>query len=112
MGDHGLSERQVAMIAEVLAPFAEHIERVGLFGSRATGTQKPGSDVDLVLYGSLTEAMADRLWTRFTDSLLPFSVDVVAYSLIQWPALQRHIDAVMQPLLSHDDLLRLCRKAA
>ncbi len=110
MGDHGLSDRQIAMIAAVLAPFSAQIERVGLFGSRATGTQKPGSDIDLVLYGSLTEATVDRLWTRFTDSLLPFSVDIVAYSLIQWPALQRHIDAVMRPLLSRDDLLRISRK--
>jgi predicted nucleotidyltransferase len=112
MVDHGLSKAHVSMIAEVLAPFAPHIDSVGLFGSRATGTQKPGSDIDLVLYGPLTEAMVDRLWTRFTESLLPFSVDVVAYSCIQWPALQRHIDTVMLPLLSQQDLIRLGRKAA
>ncbi|GFZ90371.1 hypothetical protein GCM10011497_20000 [Elstera cyanobacteriorum] len=112
MINHGLTPSHITIIADVLAPFALQIERVGLFGSRATGTQKPGSDIDLVLYGPLTEAMVDRLWTRFTESLLPVSVDVVAYALIQWPALQRHIDSTMLPLLSQQDLIRLGQKAA
>lgn len=107
MIDHGLSGRHLAMIAEVLVPFAEAIESVGLFGSRATGTQKPESDINLVLYGPLTEAMVDRLWTRFSESLLPFSVDVVAYSLITEPALKQQIDAVMRPVLVREDLNHL-----
>jgi predicted nucleotidyltransferase len=106
MIDHGLLGRHLAMIAEVLVPFAEAIESVGLFGSRATGTQKPGSDINLVLYGPLTEPMVDRLWTRFLESLLPFPVDVVAYSLITEPALKKQIDAVMRPLMVREDLIR------
>lgn len=112
MIDHGLSGRHLAMIAEASASFAEAIERVGLFGSRATGTQKPGSDINLVLYGPLTEPMVDRLWTRFSETLLPFSVDVVAYSLITEPALKQQIDAVMRPLLVREDLIRLRPKCS
>lgn len=112
MIDHGLSGSHLAMIAEVLAPFADAIDRVGLFGSRATRTQKLGSDINLVLYGPLTEPMVDRLWTRFSDTLLPFSVDVVAYSHIQEPGLKRQIDAVMWPLLVREDLICLRPKCS
>lgn len=112
MIDHGLSGHHLAMIAEVLAPFAEAIEHVGLFGSRATGTQKPGADINLVLYGPLTEPMVDRLWTCFSETLLPFSVNVVAYSLNTEPALKQQIDAVKRPLLVREDLIRLRSKCS
>ncbi len=95
---HGLSDDHAEIIRNVLQPFATQIDRVGLFGSRATGTHRPDSDIDLILYGALQEADVARIITRFSESLLPFTVDVHAYHLISYPPLKAHIDAVMRPL--------------
>lgn len=98
MPDHGLTPDQLNIIRGVLSPYAPVIERVGLFGSRALGTARSNSDIDLVLYGPVTEAMADRIWTLFDESSLALKVDVSAYDLITYPPLKLHIDEVMQPL--------------
>jgi len=104
MVDHGLSESQLQVIRAILAPFAESIESVGLFGSRATGRFRPNSDIDMVLYGPIDEAMQDRIATLFDESPLAVDVDVVAYALIAYPALRAHIDAVMRPLFTRAEL--------
>lgn len=95
---HGLTDRQLAILRDILAPYAARIETVGLFGSRAAGTARPASDIDLVIYGSLSDADIDRLWTLFDDSALPVTVDVVAYERIAEPRLKAHIDQGMRPL--------------
>lgn len=97
---HGLTDRQLAILRGVLRPFADRIDRVGLFGSRATGTQRPNSDIDLVLYGTLGDAEIDRLWTLFDESALPMTVDVVAYRRIAHAGLKAHVDRVMRPLFT------------
>jgi uncharacterized protein len=97
---HDLSAQQLAELARVLAPFAGQIDSVALFGSRATGTARPNSDIDLVLYGDVPAASVDRLWTLFDGSALALKVDVLAYSQIVTPALKAHIDAVGQVLFN------------
>jgi predicted nucleotidyltransferase len=100
MSQHGLSGEQVQIIQGILRLYREKIDKVGLFGSRATGTFRDNSDIDLVLYGaSLCEADIDRLHTLFEETLLPFNVDVTAYHLIDYPPLKKHIDEVMVELL-------------
>jgi len=52
---------------------------VRVFGSRARGTAKPYSDLDLALMGGerLSLALLADLADAFSDSDLPFKVDVV-----------------------------------
>jgi uncharacterized protein len=102
---HGLNPDHIQTIKALLRPYADTIETVGLFGSRATGSYRNNSDIDMVLYGSLTESTVDRLHTVFSESLLPMRVDVKAYSLVDYPPLKAHIDSVMYPLLHRADLL-------
>lgn len=106
MIDHGLNQRQLDIIRKTFAPFSASIERVGIFGSRATGTAKPNSDLDMVLYGAVSQETVNRIYTIFTESYLPFTVDLQAYDLIEYPPLKKHIDEVMQPLFTRDDLMR------
>ena len=94
-----------AVLRDILARYADRIDRVGLFGSRATGAARRNSDIDLVVYGRLDAAGIDRLWTLFEDSPLSVSVDVVAYADDLYPPLRRHIDAMSLPLFSHADLV-------
>ncbi len=104
MPNHGLSPQQLGTIKTVLAPYRQHIEKVALFGSRATGKYRENSDIDLVLYGDLDQATTDRIWTAFDDSSLPIRVDVNTYKLIQYPPLKRHIDDMAVELFSRDEL--------
>lgn len=97
--DHGLSENQVRLIKNILERFAPAVESVSVFGSRATGTYKSYSDIDLVLYGDIKEETIDRLWTCFSESSLPHKVDVTAYNLVTHPPLKEHIDRVAKPLV-------------
>ena len=97
--DHGLSPRQLATVCNVLAPWADRITAVDLFGSRATGAWRPNSDLDLLLHGTLDDRAIDRLWTLFHESNLPFAVDVTSYDLTTHKPLREHMDRVRKPLL-------------
>ena len=104
MFNHGLTEGQMDVLRKTLAPYANKIERAGLFGSRATGKARPNSDIDMVLYGSVATADIDRLRTLFDESGLSIKVDIQAYHLVTYPPFKEHIDNVMQILFTHDDL--------
>jgi predicted nucleotidyltransferase len=105
IADHGLTPLQQKIIKEILQPFANQIDKVGLFGSRATGLYRNNSDIDMVIYGDLKEDDVNRLWTLFDSSPLPIKVDIQAYSLITYPPLKKHIDEVMKPLFIKNDLI-------
>jgi len=79
----------------ILSIFAAHpvIESAVLYGSRATGRFKPGSDIDLMLTG---KKLADRtildVCAELRDSNLPYRVDVVAENEIKDENLKREIE--------------------
>lgn len=98
MVTHGLSTQQLNLINSVLAPYKSKINKVGIFGSRATGRFKSYSDLDLVIYGDLAFTQIDRLFTEFDESLLSIKVDVVLYGEHLPLALKKHIDEVVQIL--------------
>ncbi|OHD23288.1 MAG: hypothetical protein A2Y38_24305 [Spirochaetes bacterium GWB1_59_5] len=97
----GLRTEELDIIRGILETAGPELERVAVFGSRAQGNYRPNSDLDLVLYGPLDEKSADRLWTLFQESPLPFSVDVKRYSAIVYLPLRQHIDQVAKPLFVH-----------
>jgi predicted nucleotidyltransferase len=99
-GSHGLTPEQVQIIEQILTPYRGQITQVSLFGSRATGAYRPYSDIDLVLYGPIPAKTVDHLWTLFSESSLPYKVDLQAYDLIENPELKAHIDRVALPLLA------------
>jgi uncharacterized protein len=99
MVDHGISPRDLAILAEVLTPWRDRIERIGLFGSRATGKFRTASDIDLVLHGAmLTQADADRMFTLLDESTLSSRVDLAVWHLIESAPLRRHVEAVEREL--------------
>ena len=100
-----LDVRCTGILRGVLSEFAHTIERVAVFGSYATGKARDNSDIDLVIYGSLSTAEIDRLWTLFDESDLAVKVDVVAYDDDLYPPLKRHIDTIARPLFERSDLV-------
>ena len=98
---HGLTDSQLQTIKNILREFPAQVESVSLFGSRATGTYKSNSDIDLVLYGDIDSDSIDRLWTLFHESNLPYKVDVNAYQFARYP---EHIDSRAKVLFTQAEL--------
>ena len=92
---YGLTEDDMAKIAEAIRQFDE-IAVVVLFGSRAKGNYKPGSDVDLAVKGDrITPRTIAQLAGLLNEELpLPYCFDVVDYSTLENQPLADHIDRV------------------
>lgn len=93
IGAFGLSSSQLTEITEAIASF-DRVERAVVFGSRAMGTQKPGSDVDICVFGKQVGATeATELSRRLNnETTTAFMIDVLAYSEIDNASLRHHID--------------------
>lgn len=102
--DHGLSDRDLRIIAGVLADYRQKIDEVGLFGSRACGQHKDYSDVDLVLYGDLEEREVARIYTLFKESSLGLKVDVHAYHHIEYAPLKERVDDTAKTLFTREQI--------
>lgn len=92
--DHfGITPRSYRILIQAIEE-ERTIERAEVFGSRAMGNAKHGSDIDLALFGAAVDAdIAARLSRRLNErEPIPYYVDVVAYDAIENPALTRHID--------------------
>ena len=70
------------------------VQKAVLFGSRAKGTAKPHSDVDIALYGNVDVFEAEDVSCRLNE--LPFiqKFDVVAFNLVENAELREHIERV------------------
>lgn len=91
--EFGLDERASELLRSVFAKHPE-IDEVRIFGSRAKGTFRQESDVDLALYGNVDEQLASRVASELDDLPLPYQFDVQAYPCIRHPPLKDHIDRV------------------
>ncbi len=68
------------------------IEKAVLYGSRAMGTYKPGSDIDLSLFGkSLTQNLIWKISQELDDLLLPQVFDLSLFESLDNPELKDHI---------------------
>lgn len=86
-----LTDLQLATVRAILAPYAGRYQRVAIFGSRAVGGCRKGSDLDLVLYGADETLWAD-LVTAFIESDLSIGVDLVDYDRLDSEAPRERID--------------------
>lgn len=90
---YGLPEEHIKIILDYIAKYSK-IEEAVLFGSRALGTYKPGSDVDIALKGNAVDSfLAAHLKSEIEEeTCLPYFFDFVAYSKLSHKDLIRHID--------------------
>lgn len=99
----GLKPHTISAIQNVFALHSE-IEQAVLYGSRAKGTYRPGSDIDLTLFGdALTYTQLDRIETEIDDLLLPYTVDLSLYTQIDNADLLDHIQRVGQVFYQRDE---------
>ena len=91
---YGLKEQTIESICGV---FARHplVEKAMLYGSRAMGHFKPGSDIDLTLFGeSLTSLELGVIDEELDDLLLPYQIDLSNFHRIENMDLREHIERV------------------
>jgi predicted nucleotidyltransferase len=91
---YGLKPHIVKAIQEVLSTNTQ-IEKAIIYGSRAKGNYKPGSDIDLIILApALRLSDLLRLETKLDDLLLPYKIDISLYHQIENKDLLDHIEKV------------------
>ncbi len=91
---YGLSEQTIAKIVGVFACFPA-IEKAMLYGSRAKGNYKTGSDIDLTLLGvALTTDLCSDVAEALDELLLPYTIDLSIFSRLKHAELEEHIARV------------------
>jgi predicted nucleotidyltransferase len=94
MPSFGLSDKTLTTVRNILAGCTS-VEKAVLYGSRAKGTYKPGSDIDLTLIGlGLTHRMLANLAGQLDESVIPYQVDLSIRDDIDNPNLLEHIARV------------------
>ena len=101
---YGLLERDLKFIFEAVSNYLE-IEEVIIFGSRAMGNYKKGSDIDIALKG---QDISRKIVSRLSDDLseeypLPYFFDVLNYNDISNEELRKHIDNIGKSIYKRAD---------
>ncbi len=95
MSNFGIAEKTYALLMELFTGYPE-VDEVLIFGSRAKGTHKKGSDIDLAIKGrDCDSALAMKIANKANEELpIPYQVDIVDYHSIDNSAFKEHIDRV------------------
>jgi predicted nucleotidyltransferase len=89
----GLSDKEIDAICQVFRNNLA-IRRVILFGSRAKGTYKPFSDIDLAIDGLEDELAVAGIALQLEELPLPYKFDVKSLDSITSLPLIEHIERV------------------
>lgn len=91
---YGLKPEVIDHINRVFSGYPDINEAI-LYGSRAKGTQKSGSDIDLCLKGkNLKLPQLLKIETELDELLLPYKIDLSIFHALDNPDLIDHINRV------------------
>lgn len=95
----GLSASVIGKIHGVLAQHPM-VKKAVIYGSRAKGNYKPGSDIDLSLFAAEGQEISHRelasILDEVDDLLLPYTMDLSAFEQLNHDSLREHIERVGQ----------------
>jgi len=88
-----LPQDTISQLISIFSAYSE-IDKVQVFGSRALGNAKPGSDVDLAFSGkTLTSQLVGKIQFYLEeDTLFPYFFDCIHVESTQNKALLKHIN--------------------
>jgi uncharacterized protein len=91
----GLKETDINLICQIFSRYPQ-IQKSVLYGSRAMGNYKTGSDIDLTLCGGndLTLDVLYRVMEDLDNLLLPYTFDLSIFSQITDKEVISHITRV------------------
>lgn len=94
MAEFGLPETTVNTIRRILAEVPA-VEKAVIYGSRAKGNYRPGSDIDLSLFGAALDLeILGEIAARLDESPIPYQVDLSIFDRIDHAGLREHIERV------------------
>ncbi len=95
MIDTGLNQQTLDHPKQILLAQPK-VAEVILFGSRAQGNYRAGSDIDLALKSTdiINFSELAHMQNQLDSLMLPYKIDLVIYNNIQNQALIQHIDRV------------------
>ncbi|MBT3385174.1 MAG: nucleotidyltransferase domain-containing protein [Prolixibacteraceae bacterium] len=90
----GIAPKSYKLIMYAISEF-EEIEKASIYGSRAIGNFKQGSDIDIVLFGKkITQEIVLKLKVKLEHDLpIPYFFDLTHYESISNLELKNHIDS-------------------
>lgn len=89
-----LSSDDIDKIQRILVKYHQ-VEEAIVYGSRAKGTNRPGSDLDLALKGQdLNLHLLNKISRDLDELLLPYNIDLSIHHRINNPDLLDHIKRV------------------
>lgn len=92
----GLSDSTIEKIQHIFEKYIQ-VDRVVVYGSRAKGNFRPGSDIDLTLFGNdLTQQKCSDIADELDELLLPYMIDLSVFDLLDHADLREHIMRVGQ----------------
>ena len=95
---YGMLDDELRLLQDVFAQ-SPNISKVVLYGSRAKGTNRPFSDVDITLMGDhVTDDDLTDVMYRLSESSLPYFCDVSIFRNLSNDALISHIKRVGQTI--------------
>lgn len=90
----GLKDETIAKIQSAFVKYPE-IEKVVIYGSRAKGNYRNGSDIDITLFGKmLTRDIKLKLMNDIDELNTPYMFDISIYDSLSSDSLKEHIDRV------------------
>ena len=92
LNEFGISEKSMDIIFSIYEKYPQ-IERVIVYGSRAMGNFREGSDIDMTIIADGVFSYDDLLHVAddFDNSMLPYLVDVSDFSQLKSESLKDHI---------------------
>ncbi|HEX8378095.1 MAG TPA: nucleotidyltransferase domain-containing protein [Pedobacter sp.] len=102
--EFGLKPETITNIKGIFGEFPQ-IQKVILYGSRAKGNYRNGSDIDLAVLGEdLNLNVLNSISTKIDDLLLPYLIDLSIYNQIRNPDLIEHIQRVGKIFYQKEEL--------
>lgn len=99
---YSLKNEIVHDLKKIFFGFPE-VEEVILYGSRAKGNYKPGSDVDLTLKGNkLNLKIINKISLQIDNLFLPYTFDLSVFEHIENKDLIDHIQRIGQVFYQKD----------
>jgi len=88
----GIYEKSYSLFIKAISEYPQ-IEKAIIFGSRALGNYKKGSDIDLAIIGSeVNYEITSQLVNKLNEQLpIPYYTDVVNFNTIDNNELKQHI---------------------
>ena len=89
----GLNDRTIKLLQNFFSGFPE-IREVKIYGSRAKGNYRKGSDIDFALFGDIDFRLLSKIASEIDELPTPYKYDVTDYKTTKNQDLKEHIERV------------------